>query len=143
VRAQDKCPHPLRRVEVWNPDKNETLVFLTNNLRFGASTVAAIYKERWQVELLFKALKQNLKIKTFVGTSPNAVKIQVWSALIAILLLRYLQLKSRFGWSLSNLVALLRMNLFTYRDLWAWLDDPFGTPPPDEATIRQEVLALG
>jgi hypothetical protein len=143
VRAQDKCPHPLRRVEAWNPDKNETLVFLTNNLRLGASTVAAIYKERWQVELLFKALKQNLKIKTFVGTSPNAVKIQVWSALIAILLLRYLQLKSRFGWSLSNLVALLRMNLFTYRDLWAWLDDPFGTPPPDEATIRQAVLALG
>ena len=90
----------------------------------------------------FKALKQNLKIKTFVGTSPNAVKIQVWSALIAILLLRYMQLKSRFGWSLSNLVALLRMNLFTYRDLWAWLDNPFSTPPPDEATIRQQVLAL-
>ncbi|HEY6406037.1 MAG TPA: transposase, partial [Ktedonobacteraceae bacterium] len=132
----------LRRVEVWNPDKEEVLVFLTNNLRFGASTVAAIYKDRWSVELFFKALKQNLKIKTFVGTSPNAVKIQMWSALIAILLLRYMQLKSRFGWSLSNLVALLRMNLFTYRDLWAWLDHPFSTPPPDEATIRQQVLAL-
>lgn len=142
ARAQEKCSHPLRRVEVWNPDKEEVLVLLTNNLRFGASTVAAIYKDRWSVELFFKALKQNLKIKTFVGTSPNAVKIQVWSALIAILLLRYLQLKSRFGWSLSNLVALLRMNLFTYRDLWAWLDNPFGTPPPDEATIRQQVLAL-
>jgi IS4 transposase len=127
---------------VWNPDKEEVLVFLTNHLRFGASTVAAIYKGRWSVELFFKALKQNLKIKTFVGTSPNAVKIQVWSALIALLLLRYMQLKSRFGWSLSNLVALLRMNLFTYRDLWAWLDNPFSTPPPDEATIRQQVLAL-
>ena len=76
------------------------------------------------MKLLFKALKQNLKIKTFVGTSPNAVKIQMWSALIAMLLLHYLQLKSNFGWSLSNLVALLRMNLFTYRDLWAWLDEP-------------------
>jgi hypothetical protein len=142
AKAQDKCPHRLRRVQVWNPEKEEVLVFLTNNLNFAASTVAAIYKDRWQVELLFKALKQNLKLKTFVGTSPNAVKIQVWSALITMLLLRYLQLKSRFGWSLSNLVALLRMNLFTYRDLWAWLDDPFGTPPPDEATTRQQLLAL-
>jgi Domain of unknown function (DUF4372)/Transposase DDE domain len=142
ARAQDKCPHILRRVEVWDNKKEQVLVFLTNNLNFAASTIAAIYKDRWQVELLFKALKQNLKIKTFVGTSPNAVKIQVWSALIAMLILRYLQIKSRFGWSLSNLVALLRMNLFTYRDLWAWLDQPFGTPPPDELTLRQEVLAL-
>ena len=104
---------------------------------------AALYKERWQIELFFKALKQNLKIKTFVGTSANAVKIQVWTALIAILILRYLKLKSKFSWSLSNLVALLRMNLFTYRDLWAWLDQPFGIPPQGEATPHQEVLAFG
>jgi len=142
ARAEDKCPHLLRRVEVWNPDKEEVLVFLTNHLSLGASTIAAIYKDRWQIELFFKALKQNLKIKTFVGTSPNAVKTQVWSALIAILLLRYLQLKSRFGWSLSNLVALLRMNLFTYRDLWSWLNDPFGTPPPDDEAVRQHALVL-
>jgi hypothetical protein len=141
-RAQDKCPHELRRVEVWDPQSEQVLVFLSNNLKFGASTIAAIYKDRWAVELFFKALKQNLKLKTFVGTSPNAVKTQVWSALIAMLILRYLQLKSRFGWSLSNLVALLRMNLFTYRDLWAWLNEPFGTPRVDEPTNRQEVLAL-
>jgi len=100
-------------------------VFLTNHHGLGASTVASIYKDRWQVELFFKALKQNLKIKTFIGTSANAVKIQIWTALIAMLLLRYLQLISRFGWSLSNLVALLRMNLFTHRDLRAWLNVPF------------------
>ena len=76
-----------------------------------------------------KALKQNLKIKTFVGISANAVKTQVWTALISMRLLRYLQLSSRFGWSLANLVALLRMNLFTHRDLIAWLDEPFATPP--------------
>ncbi len=140
--AWEKCPHLLRRVEVWNPEKEEALVFVTNNFALGASTIAAIYKDRWQVELFFKALKQNLKIKTFVGTSANAVKIQVWSALIAMLILRYLQLKSRFGWSLSNLVALLRMNLFTYRDLWAWLDQPFGIPPEAQEAPRQEVLAL-
>ncbi len=79
--------------------------------------------------MFFKALKQNLKIKTFVGTSANALQIQVWTALIAILLLKYLQLRARFGWSLSNLVALLRMNLFTHRDVWAWLDHPFDGPP--------------
>lgn len=75
-----------------------------------------------------------------MGTSANAVKIQVWTALIAMLILRYLQLKSRFAWSLSNLVALLRMNLFTYRDLWIWLDQPFGTPPHAEVLPQQEVL---
>jgi hypothetical protein len=74
-------------------------------------------------------LKQNLKIKTFVGTSANAVKIQIWTALIAMLILRFLQLKSRYGWSLSNLIALLRFNLFTHRDLWSWLHEPFDTPP--------------
>lgn len=115
----------FRRVEVHDRDRHRTLVFLTNHLGFAASTIAAVYKERWQVELFFKTIKQNLKIKTFVGTSPNALKTQVWTALIAILLLRFLQLRARFGWSLSNLVALLRMNLFTHRDLWAWLDAPF------------------
>ena len=127
--AQDKCPHLLRRVEVVREDTGGILVFLTNHLGFGVSTIAAIYKDRWQIELFFKALKQNLKIKTFVGTSANAVKTQIWTALISMLLLRYLQLSSRFGWSLANLVALLRMNLFTHRDLMAWLDQPFATPP--------------
>jgi hypothetical protein len=127
--AQEKCPHLLRRVEVVREDTGGILVFLTNHLGLGASTIAAIYKDRWQIELFFKALKQNLKIKTFVGTSANAVRTQIWTALISMLLLRYLQLSSRFGWSLANLVALLRMNLFTHRDLMAWLDKPFGTPP--------------
>lgn len=140
--AIEKCPHLLRRVEFYHKEKETTLVFLTNQLDFGASTIAAIYKDRWQIELFFKAIKQNLKIKTFVGTSANAVKTQVWTALIAILILRYLQLKSRFGWSLSNLVALLRMNLFTYRDLWLWLHQPFGTPPETETSPTQEVLAF-
>lgn len=121
-------PVLFRRIEVRVPDREEPMVFLTNHLEFAASTIAAIYKERWQIELLFKALKQNLRIKTFVGTSSNALHIQIWTALIAMLILRYLQLKSQFGWSLSNLLAMLRFNLFTYRDLWTWLDDPFSPP---------------
>ncbi len=127
--AQEKCPHLLRRVEAVREDTGGILVFITNHHGLGASTIAAIYKDRWQIELFFKALKQNLKIKAFVGTSANAVKTQIWTALISMLLLRYLQLSSRFGWSLANLVALLRMNLFTHRDLMAWLDQPFSTPP--------------
>lgn len=142
IDAWEKCPYVLRRVEVYSAEKGEVLVFLTNHFGFGATTISAIYKERWQIELFFKAIKQNLKIKTFVGTSANAVKIQVWTALMAMLILRYLQLKSKFSWSLSNLVALLRMNLFTYRDLWAWLDQPFGTPPQGAALPQQEVLAF-
>ena len=142
LRNLDKCSYLLRRVEVWNEEKQETLVFLTNHHGLGATTIAAIYKDRWQIELFFRAIKQNLKIKTFVGTSANAVKTQVWTALIAILILRFLQLKSRFGWSLSNLVALLRMNLFTHRDLWVWLDKPFGTPPHGIPEPEQQVLAL-
>lgn len=119
----------FRRIEVWDEEKQRTLVFLTNHLEFGPTTIAAIYKDRWKVELFFKAIKQNLKIKTFLGTSANAVHTQIWTALIAMLVVRYLQLKSTFGWSLSNLVALLRLQLFVYRDLHAWLNSPFEAPP--------------
>jgi hypothetical protein len=132
---------PLRRVVVRLPE-GERLEFLTNHLTLGASTVARIYRDRWQIELFFKALKQNLRVKTFVGTSANALHIQIWTALIALVVLKYLQLKARFGWSLSNLVALLRMNLLVYRDLWTWLDDPFTSPPPLAAPV-QGALAFG
>jgi len=105
---------------------------LVYHLEFGATTIAAIYKDRRQFELLFKALKQHLKIKTFVGTSATALHTQIWTALIGLLLLKYLQLRSTFGWSLSNLVALLQFQLFTHRDLWAWLNEPFTGPPTIE-----------
>jgi hypothetical protein len=133
-------PDRLRRVVLRTPD-GDRFEFLTNHLTLGASTVARIYQDRWQIELFFKALKQNLRVKTFVGTSANALHIQIWTALIALLLLKYLRLKSRFGWSLSNLVALLRMNLFVYRDLWAWLDNPFVAPPLPPEPV-QHVLAF-
>jgi IS4 transposase len=122
-------PVLFRRVEIWDAEKEEAVVFLSNLLAFGATTIAAIYKDRWQIELFFKSMKQALKIKTFVGTSANAVRTQVWTALIAMLVLKYLQLKSQFPWSLSTLAALLRQQLFFYRDLWVWLDDPFESPP--------------
>ena len=128
--AKTRCPQvQFRRIVVHIHDE-EPLVLLTNHLKFGASTIAAIYKDRWQIEVFFKALKQNLKIKSFVGTSPNALYIQIWTALIAMLLLKWLHYLSKAKWSLSNLAAMLRLNLFTYRDLRDWLDRPFIPPPP-------------
>jgi len=124
-RTYGFAPLRMRRVVAVIDDSGTTMEFFTNNQRLAARTIAAIYKQRWQIETFFKAIKQNLRIKTFVGTSANAVATQVWTALIAILILKFLQLKARRGWSLSHLVALLRLHLFSYRDLWAWLDDPF------------------
>jgi hypothetical protein len=127
--SKQKCPSVLRRIAVWDEENEKPIVLLTNNFTFGATTIASIYKDRWQIEVFFKTIKQNLKIKTFVGTTPNALMIQIWTALIVILVLKYLKFRSTFGWSLSNLVAMLRYNLFTYRDLWAWIDNPYEVPP--------------
>ena len=114
---------------VWDAENEREIVLLTNLMEFGATTIAAIYKERWQIELFFKALKQNLTVKTFVGTSENALRIQIWTALIALLLLKWLHHLSKANWSLSNLASMLRLNLFTYRELTQWIDNPMGTPP--------------
>lgn len=127
-KTKEHYPEKLRRIVVWDEEHKREIELLTNIFKFAASTIAAIYKERWQIELFFKAIKQNLKIKTFVGTTENAVKTQIWTALIAILLLKYLKLKSTWAWSLSNLAAMLRFNLLTYRNLWTWLDSPYQVP---------------
>ena len=136
-----KCTAPLRLITKWDEEKEEHIQFLSNHLKFGATTIARIYKERWQIEIFFKALKQLLRVKTFVGTSENALQVQIWTALISMLLLKYLQMKSPYGWSLSNLVAALRQQLFVYRDLECWLKKPFEAPPV-LAGIHDAPLAL-
>ena len=143
--ADTKCPYPLRRVAVWDEEKEREIVLLTNHLEFGATTISAIYRDRWKIELFFKALKQNLKVKTFVGTTENALRIQIWTALLALLILKWLHHLSRAGWSLSTLAALLRLNLFTYRDLSQWLADPFETPPllPPQEQLSLPLAGLG
>jgi len=128
-KAEEKCPHLLRRIVVWDKINNREIVLLTNHLKFGSTTIAAIYKDRWEIEIFFKTLKQHLKVKTFIGTSEHALRIQIWTALIVLLLLKYLHYLSKFGWSMSNLATMLRLNLFTYRDLMDWLHNPFGHPP--------------
>ncbi|CAO0820924.1 hypothetical protein DFAR_2000019 [Desulfarculales bacterium] len=92
---------------------------MTNHHKLTAAIVADVYKDRWKVELSFKALKQNLKVKTFVGTSSNDLEIQIWVALIALLLLKRLHHLSLAAWSLSNLAAMLRLIFFIYRELRA------------------------
>jgi len=122
--TSQSCQHQLRVVTVWDKKNDQYIDLLTNNLKFGATTISGIYKDRWQIELFFKALKQNLKVKSFVGTTENALRIQFWTALIALLLIKWLKHQSRSGWCLSLTAAALRWNLFVYRDLQQWLDDP-------------------
>lgn len=143
IDARKACPFILRRIVVWDAENQREIILLTNHYKFGATTISAIYKDRWQIELFFKAIKQNLRIKTFVGTSENALYTQIWTALIAMLLIKFLQLKSKFGWSLSNLIAFLRWNLFSYRDLWKWLDKPFETVPTAPPPVQMELPFKG
>jgi IS4 transposase len=128
-QSKIKCPDKMRRIVLWDEKNQKKVVLLTNHLTFGATTIAKIYRDRWEIELFFKTLKQHLKIKTFVGTTPNALATQIWTALIAILLVKFLQFKSKCKLTPCRLIALLRLNLFSYRDLWKWLDDPFAVPP--------------
>jgi len=132
-----KYHEKLRRTVVWSDTYESYIEILTNQLTWTAETIAELYKERWQIETFFKALKQLTKIKTFVGTSPNAVLIQIWTALITIMVLKYLKQMAKYNWSLSNLVALLKMNLFVKNNLQVWLDYPFENwdPPPKSSQL--------
>jgi hypothetical protein len=122
-----KCPIRLRRIGYRDQKTGKHYVFLTNNFKLAASTIADIYKQRWQIELFFKWVKQNLKIKSFVGTSRNAVMTQIWIALCVYLLLAYIKFQSRLNKSMQQILRLLQLNLFEKRDLMALLR---GDPSP-------------
>lgn len=119
-----KYPEVLRVVKVYDEQNDQELVLLTNNLSWTADTISQLYKARWDVEVFFKHLKQLFRIKSFVGTSPNAVRIQMWCSMIAMLLIRYLKNKADFKWGLSNLISFIRINLFVKIDLWKWVHNP-------------------
>lgn len=132
--AREKYPKKLRRIAVWNNEHGYTVELLTNNFKLAASTIAELYRQRWQIEIFFRNLKQLLRIKSFVGTTRNAVEIQIWTAMITMLLLCWLKHTAKYKWALANLVVSLRLNTFTKIDLEKWLNEPF-TPPPDIPTI--------
>ena len=131
--SSQKYPDKLRIVKVYDKENDQTLVLLTNNLSWTADTISQLYKARWDVEVFFKHLKQLFRVKTFVGTSQNAVRIQMWCSMIAILLFKYLKQKAKHRWNLSNLVTFLRINLFVKIELWKWINNPIinrANPPP-------------
>ncbi len=134
-KTKNKYPQKIRRVVVYNDENQETIELITNNFTWTAQTISELYKSRWQIEIFFKEIKQLLRIKSFVGTSPNAVLIQIWTAMITILILKYMKQVAKYNWCLSNLVAFLRLNLFVKIDLQLWLDKPF-----EDHEIKREIL---
>lgn len=133
-------PKPLRRVAVYDEENDKVIELITNNLTWTASTIAELYKQRWMIEIFFKELKSHLKIKSFIGTNENAMWIQIWTALITLLLLRFLRELANYNWSLSNMIAFLRMNLFVKIVLKEWLDNPFNPREAIELNSQQESL---
>lgn len=139
--TKKKCPVRLRRIRVKDPETGKYIVLLTNQFNWSPRTVAAVYKDRWQIEIFFKTMKQNLKIKSFLGTSKNAILSQIWVAMIAFLLLAYIKFISTYKWTINSLMKILPTILFSRRDFWAWLNYPFGQPPPKPAkSLQLELL---
>ena len=136
------CNVRLNMVVYEDEKTGELVELITNKLDLGATTVEEIYRQRWQIEIFFRALKSDLKIKTFVGTSSNAVHIQIWTALIALLIIRYLQFVSSLNWSFSSLLFMLQHNLFRYKDLREWINDPYETPESEIHSLQPDLPGL-
>lgn len=125
-QSKTKYPKHLRRVAIWDENNQQVIELITNQMSWTANTISELYKSRWQIEIFFREIKQLLHIKSFIGTSHNAEMIQIWTALITILLLKFLKSLAKYSWQLSNLVAFIRLNLFVKIDLHTWLNKPFG-----------------
>ena len=139
--TKKKCPVRLRRIRVKDPETGKYIVLLTNQMIWSPKTVAAVYKDRWKIEIFFKTIKQNLKIKSFLGTSRNAILSQIWVAMITYLLLAYMKFISTYKWTINSLMKVLPTLLFSRRNLWEWLNYPFGPPPPIPAkSLQLELL---
>lgn len=128
-QTKKKYTKPLRRIAIWNDKHGYVVQLLTNNFKLSASTIAQLYKARWMIEIFFRNIKQLLKIKSFIGTSRNAVETQIWTALSTMLLLCLLKHIAKYKWGLANLVVSLRLNTFTKIELEKWLNEPFAPPP--------------
>ena len=114
---QQYYPEKLRLITFYDSNKKEELVFITNNFKLAAATIAELYKHRWQIELFFKWIKQNLKIKSFLGTSENAVMTQIWAAMIYYLLLAFIKFQTRYAYSLHELTRIIGETLMEHVDI--------------------------
>jgi len=133
-------PSPLRRIDYTDKQTGKNYVFLTNAFHLGAKTIADIYKDRWQIELFFKWIKQNLKIKSFLGTTRNAVLTQIWVAMCMYLILAYMKFASKLGYSLQQILRLLQLNLFQRRDLINLLKPPSIKSNPSQDTTQLKLI---
>jgi hypothetical protein len=131
-----------RLIAFIDPESGKRLEFLTDNFRMNASTIAGLYKNRWQIELLFKRIKQNYPLKYFLGDSENAIKIQIWAVLIADLLLKLIKTSCKRKWAFSNLAAMIRLHLMTYIDLQSFLKNPEGALRKNIPPTMQTQLLL-
>lgn len=138
--SRNKYPKQLRRIAIWDDKNQQVIELITNQFHWVANTIGELYKCRWQIEIFFREIKQLLHIKTFIGTSENAVLIQIWTALITILVLKALKAMAKFNWHLSNLVAFIRLNLFVKIALQLWLDKPYEEHEDDVPINIQGVL---
>lgn len=137
--ASRDCPVPLRRIGYRDPETAKHYVFLTNHMALSANTIAEVYRSRWQIELFFRCIKQNLKIKSFIGTSPNAVMTQVWVAMCVYLILAFIRFQSGLNKTVQQMVRLLQINLFEKRDMWALFQ---GIPPPGPNIDTQQMALI-
>lgn len=140
TKSKEKYPKRLRRIAIYDPVNKQQIELITNQMSWTANTISELYKARWEVEIFFREIKQLLHIRSFIGTSENAVMIQIWTALITILVLKSLKAMAKHKWYLSNLVAFIRLNLFVKVDLQKWLDHPFQDHPPPKQNTIQGVL---
>ena len=131
--TKTKYSKELRLIRYYDEEREKSLTFLTNNFKLAATTIAQIYKSRWQIELFFKWIKQNLKIKSFLGTSKNAVLTQIWVAMCYYLLLTYIKYQTKYGFSLLQLSRVIREMLFERKTLIDIL-----TLKPDKLKLRVE-----
>lgn len=116
--------HKARRIAYWDKENERLFEFLTNNMELSAEKIAYIYKKRWQIELLFKQLKQNFPLKYFLGDNENAIEIQIWAAMLANLLITLVKSKLKRNWAFSNMVSIIRQQLMNYINIYAFLENP-------------------
>ena len=122
-----KKQHRARRIAFWDSENGRLLEFITNNFELTAEKAALIYKKRWQIELLFKQLKQNFPLKYFLGDNENAIEIQIWMAMLANLLTTLVRSRVKRRWAFSNMVSIIRQQLMNYINIYYFLEDPEGS----------------
>jgi hypothetical protein len=122
-----KEEHRARRIAYWDSENERLFEFITNNFKLSAEKIALIYKKRWQIELLFKQLKQNFPLKYFLGDNENAIEIQIWTAMLANLLITLVRSRLKRSWAFSNMVSIIRQQLMNYIDVYCFLEDPEGS----------------